>query len=642
MRRTLAALLLTLAAVSAHAQTVTLSACNPGKTDVDVYFAQGSNVVLQHVRPSDCARLAGSKGALAPGVVAVGFADVQGQWGGVHRYERVPDFGPGVAERTTQTLEVMRGATRVSIPAQFQFRPPTPACITWTPPTSSDSLFLPEPITRCDDFKYDVNVLAYPDTREVAFQRFCQSCDDKVEARKTPEQRAQEEQARDAEPITGVESLPVGARIVAEAHSGREESMDRYRESLERDPTKWDHIGWSDVPRYAREAVSNVAMQGSAAVLQGTISEVKRHNASEPWIDVFFQESPDHRFILCTEKPDVLSDIFGADYGTAMVGKKIEVEGLVTRCLGGTAGVLVKLQHQIKLVGTGPGMARAVTPPPFQFPEDPDSRVLSTPPSPGSAAYDAGQLAFARQRLERQCQALYTPPLMFDAHHHELEPDQGLVKADVAACIGRFDLAKLVPHEQAAIRYCIVNHNYEAVPRYTRERDQVLRAYNECMARNDPVIIPCEDSRRSSPSPPIDDACPPMPSSDAAAAMLRGDAGPIPSTPPGLPAIQLPPASAKAAMARALGETASSAQPVVSSAPPPAPAQRPPVAPAAPARATMSPEEVAAQDRARANEMMARSLRTQACMQEAMKQLGPNALSDPAGLQRTVLACMQR
>jgi len=40
-----AALLLTLAAVAAQAQTVTLRACNPGKTDVDVYFAQGTNIV---------------------------------------------------------------------------------------------------------------------------------------------------------------------------------------------------------------------------------------------------------------------------------------------------------------------------------------------------------------------------------------------------------------------------------------------------------------------------------------------------------------------------------------------------------------------------------------------------------------------
>ncbi len=66
-----------LAAVAAHAQTVTLRACNPGKTEVDVYFAQGGNVVAQHVAPSYCANLASSQGAMAPGLVAVGFADIQ-------------------------------------------------------------------------------------------------------------------------------------------------------------------------------------------------------------------------------------------------------------------------------------------------------------------------------------------------------------------------------------------------------------------------------------------------------------------------------------------------------------------------------------------------------------------------------------
>src|SRR5262245_50164825 len=78
----LAALLLfTLTAATAHAQSVTLRACNPGKIDVDVYFVQGGNVVAQHVAPTYCADLAFSQGAMAPGLVAVGFADAQGRWG---------------------------------------------------------------------------------------------------------------------------------------------------------------------------------------------------------------------------------------------------------------------------------------------------------------------------------------------------------------------------------------------------------------------------------------------------------------------------------------------------------------------------------------------------------------------------------
>ncbi len=398
MRTLVLALVLGLAApLSAHAQTVTLRACNPGKTEVDVYFAQGTNIVSQHVAPSYCANLASAQGAMAPGLVAVGFADLRGQWGGVHRYERVPNFGPGVAQSTTQTLSVTHGATRVSIPAQFTFQPPKAQCVTYRGQLGPQGQ-VPE-YTRCDDFKYDVNVLAFPDTREVAFQLFCQSCDDHAEERKTPEVRALEKQVADLKKAA-VDVLPMSMRIQVERDTkrvdSREESNDRYREMLERDPTKWDRIGWSDVPRYAREVASNVpnvAMQGSVAVVQGTLSGMQRHNASDPWFDVFFQESPDHKFILCTQQPDVLSDIFGASYATAMVGKKIEVEGRVVGCLGGAPGILLKLAHQIKLVGTGAGMVAAVTPPAFKFPEDPNRRGLPAVPSPPTREQMAAETA---------------------------------------------------------------------------------------------------------------------------------------------------------------------------------------------------------------------------------------------------------
>ena len=310
-----AALLVTLAAVTAHAQTVTLRACNPGKTDVDVYFAQGTNIVSQHVAPSYCANLASTQGAMAPGLVAVGFADTPGPMGRSAPLRASPEFRPRRGAEHHANASVTHGATRVSIPAQFNFQPPKAQCVTYRAQPGPQAQ-APE-YTRCDDFKYDVNVLAFPDTREVAFQLFCQSCDDHAEERKTPELRALEKQVADLKKAA-VDVLPMSMRIQVERDTkrvdGHEESNDRYREMLERDPTKWDRIGWSDVPRYASEVASNVpnvAMQGSVAVLQGTLSGMQRHNASDPWFDVFFQESPDHKFILCTQQPDVLSDIFG-------------------------------------------------------------------------------------------------------------------------------------------------------------------------------------------------------------------------------------------------------------------------------------------------------------------------------------------
>ena len=128
-----APLLILVTALAAHAQTVTFSACNPGAVAVDVYFAQGATISTQHVNPADCATLAKSPGRMTPGLVAVAFPNAQGQWGGVHRMEHVPAFGSLYVDGTiSQSISVQRGATRTSIPAQFNFTPPTPICTTET------------------------------------------------------------------------------------------------------------------------------------------------------------------------------------------------------------------------------------------------------------------------------------------------------------------------------------------------------------------------------------------------------------------------------------------------------------------------------------------------------------------------------
>ena len=156
-----ASLLLILSAAAAQSQTLTLSACNAGTVDVDVYFAQGSNPVTKHIASADCATLLETKGPMAPGLVAVAFADSRGQWGAVHRMEGLARFSLTAAERTTQTVSVNRGASRTPIPAQFYFKPPTPVCIT-TRYSTPNSIIVRETI-RCDDFKYTLNVLAFPE-----------------------------------------------------------------------------------------------------------------------------------------------------------------------------------------------------------------------------------------------------------------------------------------------------------------------------------------------------------------------------------------------------------------------------------------------------------------------------------------------
>src|ERR1019366_3085294 len=52
--------------------------------------------------------------------------------------------------------------------------------------------------TTCDTLGYVLNVLAYPDSREITFKKFCDPCDKKSAARITPEERAAGQRRSDA------------------------------------------------------------------------------------------------------------------------------------------------------------------------------------------------------------------------------------------------------------------------------------------------------------------------------------------------------------------------------------------------------------------------------------------------------------
>jgi hypothetical protein len=583
-----AALLLLLAAGAAQAQEVTLRACNPGTTAVDVYFAQGGNVVSKHVAPAECAPLANTKGAMSPGLIAVGFEGANGQWAGVRRYERLPpNFSSMWVQPTTETLSVTHGATKVAIPAQFSFKPPTPDCVTYTRQTSIGFF---ETSTRCDEFAWDLNVRAYPETHEIVFQRFCQPCDDRVEAQKTAEQRAKEKQLADAEravrsrmPAVSVESLPPAMRIAIQANSSSEEARDRYLESMEYDPGNWDRIGWSDVPVFVSEVVTtpNPAMEGSVAILQGTLSGMQRHNAVEQWFDVFFEESPDHKFRVCTEHPEVFADVFGANYANAMVGKKVEVEGRVLGCPG-SPGILVELAHQIKLVGSAPGMVASATPPAFKFPEDPNRPNRNKPTSPPTP----GDIAVERER---------TVNVVGTEMYRRAESRLSKKCADEANA--RFQAGAVDPIKERQV----------SAP---------------CIARVQPGAEQAGEKART-----------------CAREILTRD-----------PKMQT--AALYEGVTTCMQATSGSAQAEPSNAPAraPAPAQAPAAAPApAPSRAPVAapaslPSAPAATQRAATPAPAAptRAEKSQACVAETMQKLGPNALRDIAAYQKSIQDCLKR
>ncbi len=91
MRRLVFALLfgLVLVPLPVHAQSVTLTVCNMGKVDIDVFVSLSNS----HIRPATCVAVAESSGAMEPAYVGLAFTDARGQWGAARRFDGVPYMG---------------------------------------------------------------------------------------------------------------------------------------------------------------------------------------------------------------------------------------------------------------------------------------------------------------------------------------------------------------------------------------------------------------------------------------------------------------------------------------------------------------------------------------------------------------------
>ena len=146
MRRLLFALLFGLVPLPLHAQSVTLSVCNVGKVDIDVFVSLSNS----HIRPATCAVVAKSAGAMEPAYVGLAFADSRGQWGAARRFDGVPYMGvkglplvtrlattfggekvpppANVLTQATRTETVRRGNANVSLPMQLLLQPRFPEC----------------------------------------------------------------------------------------------------------------------------------------------------------------------------------------------------------------------------------------------------------------------------------------------------------------------------------------------------------------------------------------------------------------------------------------------------------------------------------------------------------------------------------
>jgi len=555
--------------LSLHAQgSVSLSVCNAGNVAVDALVGKESHVVSSHIAPGTCADVY-SEHAGIRAYLGFAFVDSHGQWGTAHRLDLMPDFGLDVLTTAAQNVSVRRGNTDAPAQMQMLFRPRNPTCS--SPPSSTyaedhlpfnataaqraiaaqqdrNNSSLSQP--TCEPLGYTLNVVAYPDTREVTFKEDCAKCRSK-ETPLTAEQKAAGQQT-----VRALSSISPGfAGLVNRADKeAAKEAKDR--EERLKPP---QGINWSDL----LPALKRVPMSGGRPpempqniVIRGTVSRIEEAPAnawSEHWVNVYFKESPDAMFGVCALGPEIFQDALGANFRTSMIGKPLEVVGEFQRyyCKEYKGSIRVTLSRQLHPVNTAQFDVAATLWKPRDVPRLPAGPppVLENPYDPDMPGYSVTS-KMAGSALNGYCSGIYDPAetLLTPEQSRFRNANQAAVKAEVQKCVSRFDPVEVAAHRRIAMRYCLGNNDYT-----DRLHGGRIKPYVECMYKNDTLTAFCTQELKYRAElehmPNVaDQTCrAPIPNGREILVILKGghdDIGHpvvIPSTGPGLPAILLSP-----------------------------------------------------------------------------------------------------
>jgi hypothetical protein len=383
-----------------HAQqgSVALSVCNAGKVAVDVFVAKGSPVASSHIVPATCSRVY-SENAGLPAYVGFGLVDSHGQWGTARRLDLLPDFGIGVLTKADKNVSIRQGGKDVSTPMQLLFKPRNPICregarsasaslpLNATAGDRANAAMLDANSSRlgldrpsCETLNYALNVVAYPNSREITFNNFCEPCNKKAEASITPEERAAQQQRSDAvkQEIGNLSATgPLAALIMGNLEKqakqqAQEEEKDREEERRRQQPESYTRMNWNEM----KLALANV--HGSEGrppempqflIIRGTVSRVDLSppGASQHWVNVYFRESSEQAstvyetsygaFNICASNAGIFVDMFGPDFRSRMIGQVLEVQGEYQRnyCKGWKGSIRVTLARQVHSAGSKSG-----------------------------------------------------------------------------------------------------------------------------------------------------------------------------------------------------------------------------------------------------------------------------------------------
>jgi len=355
-----------------------LDICNSGNAPFDAVVAKHGRAAMTHILPAQCAHV--YEDTDGPASVGFALADSRGQWGPVRRVELLAVSSEIWSKGAGEPMSVRRGNTNVSVPAQMLFRPPRAVCHT----NSTDSAESQLPFgasaaqvrsarqadsmarsstssTVCDSVEYDLNVVAYPDTREVTFQNKCYACP----PTRSPAELAQGRADMQQTTRTMSRMSPMAGGIMDGVIARAQDQA--VQDSLQ-GPPEFRHMDWDELHRalgYARgpgggrppQIPQYLAISGTVSRVDVLAGPAGTNIAGAPWVNVYFRESAERagtsygKFNVCTIGTDIFEGMFGPDFRTRMIGQVLAVEGEYGQgCMGWKGGIRISLAHQVRRV----------------------------------------------------------------------------------------------------------------------------------------------------------------------------------------------------------------------------------------------------------------------------------------------------
>ena len=350
-----------------------LDICNAGQPAIDAVVAKQGRATLFHVPPAQCAHV--YEDTAGPASVGFAFADSRGQWAPARRVDWLVPSTQIWSKGGGEAISVRRGNANVVVPAQMLFHPPHAICNSnveyetqYDPGHQYDARYARQVATGtstvCDSNDYDLNVVAYPDTREVTFEKKCYACP----ATSSPAEQAQSRAEIQQTTAMMSKISPLAGGVMAGITANAQERA--MKESVE-GPPEYRLMSWDELNRIPLRGPGGgrPSQMPQYFALQGTVSRVEvraapsRINETGPWVNVYFRESTEQAtgafgtsygaFNVCTWGTDIFEEMFGPDFRTRMIGQVLEVEGEYGQgCMGWKGSIRIAMAHQVRKIAS--------------------------------------------------------------------------------------------------------------------------------------------------------------------------------------------------------------------------------------------------------------------------------------------------